>query len=102
MKNWDRRSVLTGLGRVGASLWLPPSADALGLADDKVETLILSPSAQVSITDRQIRGAESIRVINDGFEASGSDWSYHHQEKRITIARNVRVVLHTRLKDILQ
>jgi hypothetical protein len=73
-----------------------------GLADDKVETLILSPSAQVSISDRQIRGADSIRVINDGFEASGSDWSYHHQEKRITIARNVRVVLHTQLKDILQ
>jgi len=37
MKNWDRRSVLTALGSVGASLWLPPSADALGLADDKIK-----------------------------------------------------------------
>ena len=37
MKNWDRRRVLTGLGSVGASLWLPPSADALGLADDKIK-----------------------------------------------------------------
>ena len=34
---WDRRSVLTGLGAVGASWWVPPSADALGLADDKIK-----------------------------------------------------------------
>jgi hypothetical protein len=37
MNNWDRRSVLTGLGSLGASVWLAPSADALGLADDKVK-----------------------------------------------------------------
>jgi len=37
MKHWDRRSVLTALGSAGASLWLPPSADALGLADDKIK-----------------------------------------------------------------
>jgi galactonate dehydratase len=36
---WDRRSVLTGLGAVGASLWLPPSADALGLSDDKIKRI---------------------------------------------------------------
>lgn len=39
MKLWDRRSVLTGLGATGASLWLPPSADALGLADDKIKVI---------------------------------------------------------------
>ena len=39
MKSLNRRSVLTGLGSVGASLWLPPSADALGLADDKIKTV---------------------------------------------------------------
>jgi galactonate dehydratase len=39
MNNWDRRSVLTGLGSLGASVWLPPSADALGLAEDKVKTV---------------------------------------------------------------
>ena len=37
MKNWDRRSVLTAIGSVGASTWLAPSADALGLADDKIK-----------------------------------------------------------------
>ncbi len=36
---WDRRSVLTGLGAVGASLFVPPSADALGLTDDKIKVI---------------------------------------------------------------
>ncbi len=36
---WDRRSVLTGLGAVGTSLFVPPSADALGLTDDKIKVI---------------------------------------------------------------
>ena len=36
---WDRRSVLTGLGAVAASTWVPASADALGLADDKIKVI---------------------------------------------------------------
>ena len=39
MTLWDRRSVLTGLGAVGASLWAQLSADALGLADDKIKVI---------------------------------------------------------------
>jgi galactonate dehydratase len=39
MTLWDRRSVLTGLGAVGASLWVPRSADALGLTDDKIKVI---------------------------------------------------------------
>ena len=37
--HWNRRSVLTGLGSMGAGLWLAPSADALGLADDKIKRI---------------------------------------------------------------
>lgn len=37
MNTLDRRSVLTGIGSIAASAWLPPSADALGLADDKIK-----------------------------------------------------------------
>ena len=36
---WDRRSVLTGLGALGASSWVAPSADALGLSDDKIKVI---------------------------------------------------------------
>ena len=73
-----------------------------GRADEKVETLILSPAAQVRLNERQVSGPESIRIINDRFEASGSGWSYDHAEKKVSIARNVRVILHTQLNDILK
>ncbi len=39
MSRWGRRDFLTALGAVGASLWLPPSADALGLGDDKIKRI---------------------------------------------------------------
>jgi hypothetical protein len=73
-----------------------------GQADDKVETLILSPLAQVLPTDQIVRGSDSIRVINDRFEATGSEWNYAHKDKKISISKNVHVVLHTQLKGILQ
>lgn len=73
-----------------------------GQPDGKVETLLLSPSAEVRITDLVARGEESIRIINDRFEATGAGWTYAHKDKKISIARNVHVVLHTELKDILK
>lgn len=39
MSLWDRRSVVTGLGALGTSLWIPRSADALGLSDDKIKVI---------------------------------------------------------------
>jgi|SRR6478609_3607905 len=73
-----------------------------GQPDGKVETLILSPSAELRIGDLIARGHDSIRVINDHFEATGVEWVYAHKEKKVSIARNVHVVLHTQLKDILK
>jgi lipopolysaccharide export system protein LptC len=73
-----------------------------GLPDGKVETLLLSPSAQVRPGDLVVRGTDTIRVINDRFEATGSDWNYNHREKKVSIGKNVHVVLHTQLKDILK
>ena len=39
MERWDRRSVLKGLGAAGTSLWVAPSADALGLSDDRIKVI---------------------------------------------------------------
>ena len=36
---WDRRGILTGLGALGAAMWMVPSADALGLVDDKIKRI---------------------------------------------------------------
>lgn len=73
-----------------------------GDADGKLETLILSPAAEIRFGDMVARGHDSIRVINDRFEATGKEWSYSHKEKKVSIARNVHVVLHTQLRDFLK
>jgi L-alanine-DL-glutamate epimerase-like enolase superfamily enzyme len=37
---WNRRSLLSGLGAIGAgSFWMPPTADALGLPTDKIKAV---------------------------------------------------------------
>ncbi len=73
-----------------------------GKAGDKVETMILSPTAVVLPGEMVATGDNSIRVINDEFEATGSVWRYAHKEQRVTITRNVRVVFNTELKDFLK
>ncbi len=73
-----------------------------GQADGKVETLILSPSATIRPGEQVVRGSDTIRVINDRFEATGTNWSYAHKEKKVSIGKNVRVILHTQLNSILQ
>jgi L-alanine-DL-glutamate epimerase-like enolase superfamily enzyme len=39
MAQWNRREVLASLGAIGTSVWVPPSADALGLGDDKIKVI---------------------------------------------------------------
>ena len=73
-----------------------------GTADEKIETLILSPSARVQPTPEIVTGESTIRVINDQLEASGLGWSYSHKDRKIIIRKNVRVVFRAELKDLLQ
>lgn len=76
-----------------------------GDADEKIDTLILSPNAVVhviSAEDAVVSGTSTIRVINDQFEASGRDWRYSRKDKKVSIAKNVRVVFQAELKDLLK
>ena len=73
-----------------------------GDARNRVETVILSPAATVSPEDQVAAGDSPIRVINDNFEATGTGWRYEHKEKKVSISRQVRVVLHSELKNLLQ
>lgn len=73
-----------------------------GKEDGKIETVILSPAARVVPAEALATGAGTIRVINDEFEAQGADWQYAHKEKRVSIAKDVRVVFNTELKDFLK
>jgi hypothetical protein len=69
---------------------------------DRIETMILSPAAKVAPEAQIATGDDTIRVINDNFEATGTGWRYEHQEKKVSITRHVRVVLHSEFKDLLK
>jgi lipopolysaccharide export system protein LptC len=73
-----------------------------GKADDKIATMILSPSARVMPTDSVIAGEDTIRVIDDQLEATGTGWHYAHKEKKISITKNVRVTFRAEFKDFLK
>jgi lipopolysaccharide export system protein LptC len=74
-----------------------------GKADnEKVETVILSPTATVLPAGSVVTGQDTIRVINDQFEATGSDWRYEHREKKVSIHKNVRVILRVELNGFLK
>ncbi|MBI2815208.1 MAG: hypothetical protein HYX71_13100 [Opitutae bacterium] len=73
-----------------------------GRADEKVDTLILSPTAAVQPADALITGPGTIRVINDQFEAGGRNWRYEHKAKKVSIGRNVRVSFRAEFKDYLK
>ncbi len=73
-----------------------------GEADGKLDTLILSPTAELRPGESLASGPGAIRVISDQFEATGTGWKYAHKDKRISIAKNVRVVFHAEFKDLLK
>jgi len=73
-----------------------------GNATNKVDSVFLSPSAVALINEGRVRGPASLRLITDDFEATGEDWLYDHRENKVFIHRNVRVVFHVRLNDILR
>lgn len=73
-----------------------------GKADQRIETMILSPAARVLTDESLVTGQGTIRVINDDFEASGTDWRYTHKQKRVSINQNVHVTFRTELKDFLK
>lgn len=69
---------------------------------NRVETILLSPAARVLTSDRAVTGESSLRVIHDQFEATGTGWRYDHETKKVSLHRNVRVVLQAEVKDLLQ
>lgn len=73
-----------------------------GTAANRVESVFLSPSATALVDVGQVRGPDRLRLITDDFEATGEDWRYDHRAKKVSIYKNVRVVFHAQLKDMLR
>jgi lipopolysaccharide export system protein LptC len=73
-----------------------------GKSDDKLTTMILSPSAKVLPSESLVTSESTIRVINDDFEATGTGWRYDHKERRTIIQKKVRVTLHGEINNFLK
>ncbi len=73
-----------------------------GDATNRVETVMLSPLARIDLEAEQVRGDGLVRVIRDDSEITGTGWSYHHAEKKVSITRSARVVFRAQLPDLLK
>jgi hypothetical protein len=73
-----------------------------GDAAANVETILLSPAASFLPKEKRANGDKSVRLIRDDIEVTGEGWDYDHGTKRVSLARNVRVVFRAQLNDILK
>ncbi len=73
-----------------------------GDAANRVETVILSPAATFLPDEKVARGEHHVRFIRDDVEASGTRWVYHHADKKISLAGNVRVTFRAEIDDLLR
>ena len=73
-----------------------------GDASNRIESVFLSPSAVALIGESRVRGPGALRLITSDFYATGEDWLYDHRQKKVSIHRDVRVVFHARLNDLLR
>ena len=73
-----------------------------GDATNHIETILLSPKAVFQPEAGIARGQDSVRVIRDDLEATGTRWNYDNGRKRISLDGDVRIVFHAELKDLLK
>ena len=70
-----------------------------------VDTTLLAPLATVRILEQNkilVEGKSSVRLVRSDLDVSGEDWAYRHSDKHLAIRKNVRVVVHAELNDILK
>ncbi|HSY54066.1 MAG TPA: hypothetical protein VK785_06440 [Opitutaceae bacterium] len=73
-----------------------------GDASNRIDSILLSPLAIISLDNDTAHGPGAVRLIRDDLDLTGEQWTYDHANKKISIARNVRVVFNTELKDMLK
>lgn len=73
-----------------------------GDASNCVDLVLLSPIAHISLDNDTADGPGAIRLIRNDLDLTGDQWTYNRAKKSISIAKNVRVVFHSELKDLLK
>jgi hypothetical protein len=73
-----------------------------GDAATRVDSMLLSPSAEFYPKENRATGSKSVRFIRDDFEVTGVGWVYDHAAKKVSLQSNVRVTFRAQLNDILK
>jgi hypothetical protein len=73
-----------------------------GDASNRVDSVLLSPIAIISLDNDTAHGPGAVRLIRNDLDLTGEQWTYDRANKKISIARNVHVVFNTELKDMLK
>jgi hypothetical protein len=73
-----------------------------GDATNRVETVILSPSALFDSEAKTATGEKSVRFIRDEVDATGTRWTYWHDQKKVSLDGNVHVILRAEMPDLLK
>ncbi len=73
-----------------------------GDAAAHVDAVLLSQAATFFPKALRATGEGSVRLVRDDADVTGTGWDYDHSRKRVFIRRDVRVVIHTPLNDILK
>jgi hypothetical protein len=70
----------------------------------QITSIVLSPSASYFLKDDRATGREAVRLIDyqAQLEVTGEDWTYELAQKKISLARNIRVVIHAPLPNLLK
>ena len=76
-----------------------------GDESNTVDTTLLAPTATILIPDPQhivVEGKGAVRVVRGDLDASGEDWTYLHEEKKVSKRKNVHVDFRSELTDLLK
>ncbi len=79
-----------------------------GDAANRIDSILLSPLARVSLDDDTARGPGTVRLIQydkagaENLELTGEQWAYEHAQKKMSLHKNVHVVFHAELNDLLK
>ena len=73
-----------------------------GDATNHIETILLSSAATFQAKENTARGDKGVRLIRDDLEAYGTQWTYDHAQKKVSLHDHVRIVFNAELKSILK
>ncbi|MDP3073442.1 MAG: hypothetical protein Q8N18_24335 [Opitutaceae bacterium] len=73
-----------------------------GDAASRVDSMLLSPAAVFFPKENRASGDGAVRYISDQADVTGTGWTYDHSTKKVSIQKNVRIILHAQLNNILK